>query len=264
MQHYDPSAEEVCILLGWMTVGVTAGIAASYKVISASCPKLTPSARLDAVDNFFAQLFYPVLVYLAVMATYELIETPQLRWAGTTVHSYAFMTLYLAKSATHIVFICNQQMSRSLFINTLAHHILSLGSYLLATSSGRMHFFGCLAAVCEITNIFLSGLYNFKIHRAEEKYPRVYAANGISLWATFLLFRILLFPYWYYQFVVDVMLHGDEWFVKNASPLEYYGYPFVIVVIHVLSLIWFVSITKGMLKVMFSRQKDGFEPSKHK
>merc|ERR1711918_64633 len=111
---------------------------------------------------------------------------------------------------------------------------------------GRMHWYATLDGCCEITTIFLNNLCLFRTLNYKGLFNSI---NGISLWATFLIFRLCLFPYWLWQFYADVSEHPDK-SVATVSYFELGFSPATTVLLLAMSTMWFMGITKGMLKAL--------------
>ena len=70
---------------------------------------------------------------------------------------------------------------------------------------------------------------------------------GILAVLTYIIFRIILFPLWFYWFLQDFYFGEDPSFLSN---FEFYFYPFSIFVLWILSWIWLNSIYKGTKRVV--------------
>eukprot|EP00439_Symbiodinium_sp_Y106_P027436 s5793_g3.t1 len=128
-----------------------------------------------------------------------------------------------------------------------------MAAYVIGLGCGRCHFWGCLDGCCELTTIFLNNLYllndvEIDGRRLKEFFPRwVVAANGIILWLGFIAFRLALFPTWLYMFYKD-MEEAPSKSSAVITDLERYLYPAVNLVLMLLSIAWFVPLTRGMVK----------------
>jgi len=120
--------------------------------------------------------------------------------------------------------------------------------------TGNMHYWACLNGTCEATNIFLNNLYLLKAIYVKNKQlqdylPRTHIINGALLWLSYVVFRLLLFPYWICTWRIDVT--DDKaltW--DRVSLYERYFYPSVTVFLLVISFTWFVKITQGLFKAV--------------
>jgi hypothetical protein len=96
----------------------------------------------------------------------------------------------------------------------------------------------------QITTIYMNNLYLLQKLQLKERFPRVTLVNGFLFWASYIPFRLVLFPVWLYWFYLDT--HNNEelpW--EQLSNLEKYAYPFTNVVLLVLSSFWFIKISRG-------------------
>merc|ERR1712078_750644 len=75
----------------------------------------------------------------------------------------------------------------------------------------------------------------------------VYKINGVFLWLTFVIFRLVLFSHCLRSLWVDSRDHPAVT-VDTITTFEYLLYPTTNVLLLVMSTVWFVGITKGMLK----------------
>eukprot|EP00755_Sulcionema_specki_P028983 Sspe_Gene.91128::Locus_62591_Transcript_1_1_Confidence_1.000_Length_992::g.91128::m.91128 len=206
-------------------------------------------------------LSLPLYVYLAYLATRGAIEyggTAEMRWTGTSETTYAFLWLYVYRSVVHMPMMFVTKMTMSHRLTMCLHHALSAVCYGLGIWTGRLHFFGCLDGMCEISTVFLNNVFFCKELRWDTKYPLPYAVNGVLLWLTYLVFRIFLFPAWLYIFFTD---HFGVPGGMAKNMLELTLYPFVNVFLLVVSTKWMIPITKGMMKALRSRPDD-FKPEK--
>mmetsp|Transcript_57546 Transcript_57546/g.136883 ORF Transcript_57546/g.136883 Transcript_57546/m.136883 type:complete len:287 (+) Transcript_57546:39-899(+) len=219
----------------------------------------------DKMDTIVSLLVYPIFATFAVIGSLQLHADVEMRWYGTSWWSVTFLAMYLAKATVHIVVLCFQDLSTRHRNLMIVHHILSMACFGNALGTGRMHFFACFAAVCEITNIPLSILYFFKaIGFQSSKFGMnhawLYITNGAMLFATFVMFRLLLFPTWLWLFCEDI-LHEPEETWARCSWLEGCFYPTVAVFLFVLSCFWMVPISAGLYKAIMSPLSETWEPS---
>merc|ERR1712232_985276 len=121
-------------------------------------------------------------------------------------------------------------------------------------ATGRMHYYACLDGCCEASTLFLGFLQMSKIKggtfaaRFRARFPKFLVANSFLLWLTFLMFRVMLFPYWLVQFGLDLRQMPTEiW--NQLTMLELTFYPAVTLFLLILSSMWFLRLTKGAIKV---------------
>eukprot|EP00931_Biecheleriopsis_adriatica_P018576 TRINITY_DN12976_c0_g1_i1.p1 TRINITY_DN12976_c0_g1~~TRINITY_DN12976_c0_g1_i1.p1 ORF type:complete len:273 (+),score=34.49 TRINITY_DN12976_c0_g1_i1:104-922(+) len=206
-------------------------------------------------DTLQSSVIYPVMAYLAVKASLELIIDVKLRWRGVTETSNALVMLYVTRTILHLGMQVMQEMNWLLFVLMSIHHVLSLLCFGNGLVRGHMHFWGCMAGVCEITTVFLNNVWLFKeisiSGRTLQSYTPgwIYSLNGLLLWLGFVVFRLALFPYWLWLFYRDVT-DAPQLTWNISSSFERYAYAGVIVFMLSLSSYWMIPITKGLLKAL--------------
>ena len=212
-------------------------------------------------------LWVPILVcmiYTAGRGTVELYGTVESRWLGVSEAACWFMRVYIASNLVaigiEVLAWWSYERDRGIALSTrypmLAHHALSIVAYTNALAyTRRMAFFACLDGCCEVTTFFLGFLQMSKLKggdfakRMQRRFPKLLFVNGLCLWLSFLLFRVLLFPVWLMLFAHDVRTMSDViW--QQISLFELVFYPGVTLFLFVLSCMWFVRLTKGVIKVL--------------
>lgn len=206
-------------------------------------------------DTIFSFGFFPFMTWFAMVATWSLHFDVELRWHGKTKESRLFCLLYVTRALMHVFVQCKQRISSLHFALMTLHHILSVvcfGGGLLCLSC---QYWACFAGCCEMSTIFLNNVYILKEVTVGGKELRqlvpkwLYAVNGLGLWISYLIFRMVLFPVWLYTWYKDVQTWpGATW--ERATFVERYVYPGVLTFIFLLSLYWFVPVTKGLLKAL--------------
>jgi len=211
--------------------------------------KPTWGQRLEAADLIFSLPFYIVICLLAITASIDLMADVSTRWHGVTFCSKCFQLLYVARMSTHcpiqwIVLKSNP----TLRLQMTAHHILSIIAYGGGLCTGRCHFWANLDGCCEFTTVFLNLMYAFKWFGAAS-YVKSQAFVGVMLWGGFIVFRLVLFPVWLWWFHSDITEHpAQTW--DQVTVVEKYFYASVTLFLLVISCVWFVPITKGLLKAL--------------
>lgn len=221
-------------------------------------------------DTLVSIPIFPVLTGYAIIACIGTHHDVESRWRGVTPAVRFTMLLYFTRTVLHMPVQAMQKMPRTHLLMMMVHHILSAVCFGNGLLTGNQMFWACLDACCEMSTIFLNNLYICKEvtwggKELKEIMPSwLYAANGIFLWLSFLVFRIALFPTWLYFWYKDVSEHPAlTW--DRSSTLERYLYPSVTVLLLGLSSMWFVAVTKGMLKAVGlggkSKVQKGTEPN---
>mmetsp|Transcript_47950 Transcript_47950/g.102667 ORF Transcript_47950/g.102667 Transcript_47950/m.102667 type:complete len:277 (-) Transcript_47950:68-898(-) len=205
-------------------------------------------------DSLISLVIFPILSFCSLATVWHLHETVESRWRGSWPIGRFNLTLYCARQMMHMPVQCLQKMPKKHLMLMTIHHIMSLICFGNGLLVGREEFWACLASTCEISTVFLTNLCLLKEvtvggRELKDVLPAwVNAVNGFSLWMAFLVFRLMLFPFWLYHRYVDIVQFPKVW--EEATWLERYLYPAVIILLLVLSTIWFIPLTKGMLKAV--------------
>lgn len=203
-------------------------------------------------DLLTSLVVFPLLAAAALLSVLNLRGTLTSRWTGVTPETRFFLLLYIARCLVHMPVQAMEDMDRNLFVFMTVHHVISITCFGSGLITGRMHFWGCFDGCCEMSTVFLNIMYcgkefTVKDRRPQDLFPKVFAVNGVCLWLSFLIFRLTLFPAWLYYWHQDVVTHPElTW--NQGSAIERYMYPTVTVLLLVLSITWFVPLTKGMRK----------------
>jgi hypothetical protein len=240
-----------------------AGVLAAVQVISFSislrvAKKYWPAYPdpFTLADSLVSLALYPILLLSAIAGVLDLRSTVELRWRGRTFFSTFFQTLYVTRCLLHGGVLFMQRMSLADLILMIVHHVLSICCFSGALFTGNMHYWACLNGTCEATNIFLNNVWLFKAvyvknERLQDYLPRTHIVNGVFLWLSYVVFRLLLFPYWIWTWFLDVTDHKAlTW--DRVSPYERYFYPSVTVFLLLISVMWFTKITQGLVKAVNS------------
>ncbi|CAK9034642.1 Hypothetical protein SCF082_LOCUS20947 [Durusdinium trenchii] len=209
--------------------------------------------KVSLADTVFSSVFFPVLAFAAVAASLELRHDVHSRWEGKCFWSELYLILYVSRMMCHIVMQPFEDMNLPLLIMMTIHHLISMGCYIMGLGFGRCHFWGCLDGCCEITTVFLNGLYFLNgTEVAGKKLKHVLPAwisalNGVLLWLAFLVFRLGLFPYWLLHFNQDLQ-EAPESTRSITTNLERSIYPYTTMILLFLSFTWFIPLTQGMVK----------------
>eukprot|EP00946_MAST-07B_sp_MAST-7B-sp1_P002063 g2063.t1 len=204
------------------------------------------------------------MVYTAGRGSAELAWSIEERWLGMSDAADWFMRVYIASNIVAIgievmawwTYERSKGIKLSARLPMLAHHILSIIAYINSLCvAHRMGFFACFDGLCEVSTFFLGFLQMSKIKggtfakRFQARYPRLLIVNGLCLWLSFLLFRVLLFPCWLALFLHDIYtMPYAIW--AQLSWFELVFYPGVTLFLFSLSCMWFVRLSKGVIKVL--------------
>lgn len=216
-----------------------------------------------------------ILFTTALLSVLRLMGTHEGRWLQSTDVGRFSLRLYISHNIVNsgidiIELFFNFRVTIKERSSLLLHHVASAFAFYSGLSIGRMHFWGNMATLCEITNPFLSillfsiekeGGYGKVVQRAMGK--PLMMVNAFSLWITFLVFRLVLFPTWLFWFAKDVAAMFPGGFLSKYlkvdaailsepvdifSSVELISYPAIISLLLVLSCVWFYKITIGILR----------------
>lgn len=128
----------------------------------------------------------------------------------------------------------------------MIHHLFSLVAvaYAMLTGEGQLYTFMVLISETTTPGINL----RWYLDVAGMKKSKAYLINGVVIFISWLVARILLFIYMFYH----VYLHFDE-----VEQMHTFGQILVIVVplvLSVMNLVWFAKIIKGLRKTLAKRQ----------
>jgi len=198
-----------------------------------------------------------VVVALTMKATFELGQDLESRWYSYCTSSRLVGQIHVVWYTLHVGILFMERSTPSERNLMLLHHCMVLPTFAGGLVTWRMHYWGSLNSCCEVTNIFLNTLYLFKNITVggktlqERVPPFLYMLNGIFLWLSFLVFRVILFTCWLYRWYTDVSTFRERTW-DRVNLWERFMYPLVTIFLLGLSLGWFVRITKGLLKAVCS------------
>jgi hypothetical protein len=214
-------------------------------------------------------------------------STTDERWYGVTAAGTFHVEIYIAMQlvATYLD-VCVMPGSLASKGPILLHHGISLGAYVNQCVTGRMEYFANLAGLSELTTLPLMIIVlardpgygpQFKHHILGPLYPLC----AVALWLWYIVFRLLLFPYWLYRFTTDLYEDYEEGSSNNNNNegaggtaqhreelalrgvlhsrlnlVERYGNPVVIVILLLMSVVWFYKIHQGLMKVLVGKTPD--------
>ena len=178
-------------------------------------------------------LVFPAISFLTLVQTYATVtaadcDTPPFPYLG-----YASCMILLSYMLFAIAFTAHRAG-----VLTIVHHAAVISACCISLIYRPAMLYSCLAGMCEVTNVFLNNVFLFR----EREIPDLaVAANGVLLWLSFIVFRLVLFPATLLMFLrdrgVDAMPLGARWVIASGLTVGF-----------ALSIWWFVPITKGMLK----------------
>lgn len=173
-----------------------------------------------------------------------------IRFLQSTESCDLFANFYIA---TNIVQALGQVQTEKapLLYQLMAHHVLSIACYTGGFYFDRFRWWTAFAGCCEITNVFLVPVFASKDYFPAWREQRWMLWSSNLLWFTFVTHRLILFPAW-----LGLWVH-DRWQVatsENSSEahdihwMEGILYPLTILGLFILSIVWFLQISKGLGK----------------
>jgi len=220
---------------------------------------LLPQTHMDRkwaiMDLIFSVPYYPFISALALNSVFALNGKDH--FLDYVSSSYLCLLFYAAGNIIHIPITFLKDQERKFKLQMLVHHLLSITCYVNGLLTLRMHYFGTLDALCEISTIYLNFVFLFKEFGAPQLLQSV---NGIVLWVTYLFLRIFLFPKWLHMYATEILANPSIW--NEINWVERYLCPITTLILFILSSFWMVSITKGLIKNVKSLFKPTTTPSK--
>ncbi|KAK9749714.1 hypothetical protein RND81_02G145600 [Saponaria officinalis] len=128
----------------------------------------------------------------------------------------------------------------------LLHHLLSMAALVYAMLNREGQFYTLLALLSELTTPGIN--LRWYLDAVGMKRSKAYVANGVAVFFTWLVARIFLFIYVFYH----IYTHFNQ--IKQLSEFGYYLTLISPCVLGALNLMWFVKITKGMMKTLAAKR----------
>lgn len=204
---------------------------------------------------------YVVYVFLAGHAVFTSPQTIEARFTHQDDYGYMFLRAYTAKTLVHLPLLWMTDIRPTQRLMMIGHHSLSIVAFSNALFTWRCVYSSCLAGLCEVSTIFLTVMWLLKETKLDKVYPRLHICNGACLWLSFVLFRMILFPVWFYSFLKDLYdasYSAEQWDLvyTQAAFVETFMYPVTVVFMMVISSMWFSAIHKGFVKALMTGKDD--------
>ncbi|XP_028800501.1 transmembrane protein 56-like [Neltuma alba] len=122
------------------------------------------------------------------------------------------------------------------------HHGLSLFSIILSLLSGRGQIYVLMVLLSESTTPFVNLRWYLDV--AGLKNSKLYIGNGVALFLSWLIARILLFIF----FFAHMWIHFDE--IRGIYALGFYSLIGVPPVLAMMNVVWFWKIAKGLFRTI--------------
>lgn len=127
----------------------------------------------------------------------------------------------------------------------VVHHFLSMAALGYAMSTGKGQFYTYMVLLSETTTPGIN--LRWYLDAVGKKKSKSYVVNGVAIFLTWLVARILLFLYVFYH----IYAHFDQ--IMLLPTIGYYLTLTAPCVLAMLNLIWFSKITKGMIKTLTAK-----------
>lgn len=128
----------------------------------------------------------------------------------------------------------------------VVHHLLSIVSLAYAMLTGDVQLYTYMVLISETTTPGIN--LRWYLDTVGMKRSRAYVINGVVIFLSWLVARILLFIYLFYH----VYLHYDQ--VRQIHSFGLFLVIVVPLVLAVMNLMWFAKIFKGLKKTLAKRQ----------
>jgi len=224
--------------------------------------KSSPTTLADKVNWDYTNASIPycaVIFYFYLSAVLEMQPLGlEGRWSIQTSNMTNGIALHIASSLYETT--CYIFAKKGLIF--YAHHVVTVGGCMSMLFFGRASYWCCLLGLVEGTNIPLGIVLGGPFRTTSFKNTLVYKINGVLLWVMYVILRgPVIFALYYLQ--KDINEHGSTvaYLFKDNDRLNlvWNAYMwFVGLFLWGLSIVWFMQITKGMLKGL------GFTKSKKK
>jgi len=234
MKTFSP---EPAVDLVWAITGCGVVYLLSWFIV----PKTHMGRKWEVMDLIFSLPYYPFISALALNSVFALSGKDH--FGDYVTSSYFCLLFYAAGNIIHIPITFLKENAWKFKLQMLVHHLLSITCYVNGLLTLKLHFFGAMDALCEISTIYLNFVFLFKEFGAPQLLQSI---NGVVLWITYLFLRIFLFPKWLYMFYTEIIADPSQW--EGMNWVERYLCPLTTFILFVLSSIWMISITKGLIK----------------
>ncbi|KAM6573360.1 hypothetical protein CsatA_017440 [Cannabis sativa] len=128
----------------------------------------------------------------------------------------------------------------------VVHHLLSIVSLAYAMLTGEAQLYTYMVLISETTTPGINLRWYLDI--AGMKRSRAYIINGVGIFFSWLVARIILFMYLFYH----IYFHYDQ--VRQIQTLGVFLVTVVPLVLGVMNLMWFAKIFNGLKKTLAKRQ----------
>lgn len=239
-------------------LSMVAGYSSCYALTHCGAWCDRAKCRIAVADALFGVAYYPFLFSLAAHATASLHSSIASRWTLATWSSVVLGKLLASRMVVHIPIIYLRRTDASNRTLYLCHHLMVILVYGAGVVRQRAHFWGSLAALCELTNVFLTIDELFSYTAGEKSASFVADCNRVGFALSYVFARLALFPVSLFYIARDLYIMPRE----NRSELgnfELVVYPAAYVAVFLLSLAWAKTILTESRRILLQRfggQKD--------
>eukprot|EP00635_Sarcinochrysidales_sp_CCMP3193_P006050 CAMPEP_0118899442 /NCGR_PEP_ID=MMETSP1166-20130328/5998_1 /TAXON_ID=1104430 /ORGANISM="Chrysoreinhardia sp, Strain CCMP3193" /LENGTH=232 /DNA_ID=CAMNT_0006838569 /DNA_START=5 /DNA_END=703 /DNA_ORIENTATION=+ len=204
---------------------VVAWVASSWVFPRTKC-------RASTADSLFGVAYYPLVVALAMDGCARLWgPSRETRWFGSSASSTALGVVLGSRMVVHVPLVFAKRFdveNRGLYV---VHHAIVVLIY--GTGATKAHFYGAAAALCEVTNVFLTVDELLELtHRKPSPVVR------LGLAGSYVLTRLVLFPAVLVLFALDVRHLLRTHTLHDLGPFEVIAYPTAMSLVFAMSLHW--------------------------
>jgi hypothetical protein len=203
-------------------------------------------------DTLHNSVYFIVVSLLATDATLKLYGSVDSRWHQICDSGYLLGIVQVARHIAHLPYLFMLKWD-NIPLYTL-HHVIVIYVYGSGCIRGKCVFWGCLLALCEISNIwltFLDGMNSMEPTRALPaiKASAIYKICSVLFNASYVLFRLVLYPIMLVWFYSDAYFSSEESWHKVGF-VEQWAYPAAAVFVLTLSVVWAVAATPPPKKAL--------------
>lgn len=235
----------------WLTYGsfIATAYASCYIVAGAKWCR-GAKCRVAVADAIFGLGYYPLLVILAVDACTKLSGSVASRWTLATTSSQMLGKLLASRMVLHIPIIFIRRTDGSNKWLYLLHHSMVILVYGAGIQRSRAHFWGAVAALCELTNVFLTVEELIAlVWRDSESLFRNFIRSSFAI--SYVAMRLALFPLSLLFFARDVTTMPSE-YLRVLGTFELIVYPLAYICVFALSMLWARAVFSEMCSVLIS------------
>jgi hypothetical protein len=196
-------------------------------------------------DVLHNSIYFTVVSLLAFDGVFGLYTNVETRWFGMNDSAYLLGMVQVARHIAHLPYLFLLKWD-NIPLFTL-HHVIVIYVYGQGCIRKQCVFWGCLLALCEISNIWLTFLDAMNSMEPTKSLPAIKAGTPFKLCsklfdASYVLFRLVLYPCMLMWFYSDIYYNfNDTW--QKVGAVERWAYPAAAIFVLTLSVVWAVTAT---------------------